>query len=214
MGAWQKIQLPSGFGMSGSAPHSMCAAVAVSVHRSAGRVGAMTGWRVIGTLTVLAALCLLSVAPAGPASAVPCEPSGGLLGVVGLCSSGHSSSASPATATPRPSIGHTVPSPVTPAPGTPAATTFSPSPQHVLEQQTETVPAPATTAAVPPAPAATQSPTSSQTTGPAVVGSGPDSLGPTGPVASPSPLAGILLAVGGCLIAAGGALGLRRFPRW
>ena len=104
--------------------------------------------------------------------------------------------------------------PVTPAPGTPAATTFSPSPHHVLEQQTETVPAPATTAAVPPAPAATPSPTSSQTTGPAVVGSGPDSLGPSGPVASPSPLAGILLAVGGCLIAAGGALGLRRFPRW
>lgn len=208
---WQGI--PPGIGNERIRPTLYGAVVDVSISCSVGKVSAMARWRVTAAFTLLAALCVLSLVPAGPAAAAPCDPSGGLLGVVGLCSSGHSSSAPPAKPTPSPSPGRPAPAPaeVTPAPSSPV-----PQPA-VLPQQTKSLPAPPTTAAptrpLLPAPTATQPATSPQTTGPAVVDAEPHSPRTAAPV-TPSPLlAGILLAVGGCLITVGGALGLRKLPR-
>lgn len=162
------------------------------------------------------ALCLIALAPAGSAVAAPCD-SPGLLGLVGMCSP----SSSP---TPRPSGKPAPPGtpspPVQPQPqpdpgaAVPAGGASLPSPVPTVGPDPIKSAPPTATGSAAPSPIATPLAPSAQNSASAA---GPR-VDPGGPAPNSQPgvptvsVAGMLLAFGGALIAAGGMVGLRRYP--
>lgn len=186
--------------------------------RTVGRVDAMTSRKGPAAVVALGfALCLIALASAEPAAAETCD-SPGLLGLVGTCSPENS-------ATPRPS-GKPTP-PATPSPPAqpqpqpdpgataPPAGGSIPTPELTGETEPTKVAPPVTTGAASPS-TITAQPTPSAQNSASAAASRADPGGPAGNGQSVGPsvsLAGMLLAFGGALIAAGGVVGLRRYPQ-
>ncbi|WP_442544337.1 hypothetical protein ACSBOX_00665 [Arthrobacter sp. KN11-1C] len=164
------------------------------------------------------ALCLMALAPAETAGAANCS-SQGLLGVVGMCAPSGSQSPRPSvkptpSATPSPPL---QPQPQ-PDPGVvvPPGGASTPSPAVTAQPSPTQVAPPATTVAAVPTPTVSNPSPSVQNSTSAAVASRIDPGTPAQgdhPIAPSVSVAGILLAFGGTLIAAGGVVGLRRYPR-
>ncbi len=182
---------------------------------SFGRVEAMTRRKVPAAAVALPfVLCLIALAPAETAMAAPCDPQG-LLGVVGVCSPDNSPSPRP-TGKPAPSA--TAAPPVQPQPQPdpgvvlPPRGASTPSTAAIVEPDPTQAAPPATTAAAAPSPIpSSPSPSTPHSTSAAAGDPGAPNQGDR-PVAPAVSLPGILLAFGGTLIAAGGLVGLKRYP--
>ncbi|MFB9820972.1 hypothetical protein [Arthrobacter ramosus] len=162
------------------------------------------------------ALCLIALAPAETAGAASCD-SQGLLGVVGMCSPGSSPSprptgkATPSTTASPPVQPQPQPDPGVAVPPGGASTT---APAVTAEPAPTQVAPPATITAAVPSPIVSNPSPSTQNSASAAAAR----IDPGAPAQSDHPIAptvsvaGILVAFGGTLIAAGGVVGLRRFP--
>jgi hypothetical protein len=185
--------------------------------RTVGRVDVMTSRMIPGAVAALAvSFCLIAWGPAGSATAAPCDSPPDLLGLVGVCSP--SSPASRPTDKPAPSgtpgsPGQPQPQP-DPGAAVPSGGASAPSSRPSVATEPSKVPTPATTEAGVQSPIATRTSPSTQASTPAM----DSDIGRSGstqdgrPVAPAVSVAGILLAFGGALIAAGGMVGLRRYP--
>lgn len=196
--------------------------------RTASTVGDVTKRRkVLGVIAAIPiAVCLCALSPAGPAAAAPCDPGGSLLGLVGLCPPSGPSPPPPSgkttpSGTPGPTRSPEQPSPQ-PAPGTVTSRPGdapSPSPADAVQRKPTDAPTQTGTAGVSGS-GASHSVPSPPPSAP-VLGSGVDTGGSAQSIstaaapreATPSPAAGLLLVLGGALVAAGGVVGLRRYPR-
>ena len=163
------------------------------------------------------ALCLIALAPAEPAGAASCD-SQGLLGVVGMCSPGSSPSPRPSG---KPTPSATASPPVQPQPqpdpgvAVPPGGASTSAPAVTAEPAPSQVAPPATNVAAVPSPIVSSPSPSTQNSAPAADAARIDPGSPAQgdhPIAPTFPVAGILVAFGGTLIAAGGVVGLRRYP--
>ncbi|MEW1823279.1 hypothetical protein AB0323_21160 [Arthrobacter sp. NPDC080031] len=162
------------------------------------------------------ALCLIALVPAQTAGAASCD-SQGLLGVVGMCSPGGSPSPRPSG---KPTPSATAIPPVQPQPQPDPGVAIPPggasttAPALTAEPAPTQVALPATTTAAVPSPIVSSPSPSAQNSASAAAAR----IDPGSPAQGDRPLAptisvaGILVAFGGSLIAAGGVVGLRRFP--
>ncbi|MEV8148402.1 hypothetical protein AB0O52_09630 [Arthrobacter sp. NPDC080073] len=161
------------------------------------------------------ALCLIALAPAQTAGAASCD-SQGLLGVVGMCSPGGAPSPRPSG---KPTPSATAIPPVQPQPqpdpgvAVPPAGASTTAPALTAEPARTQVAPPASTAAAVPSPIVSSPSPSAQNSASAAAAARIDPGSPARgdrPLDPTVPVAGILVAFGGSLIAAGGVVGLKR----
>ena len=174
----------------------------------------MTSRKVRVTVSALVFFgCLILLVPASPATAAPCNQ-GGLLGLVPMCSPGNSSSPSPSVKS-TPPVAQPAPLPPQPQPdpGTVRPTVAASKPAQTAELQPAETTATPTTPVPAPSPQTTLVPTPSSQSTAAVAAPGAGGPSQAAPTVSPTfSVAGMLLAFGGAMIAAGGVVGLRRYP--